>query len=175
MKGTASSIPRHEVLEGEAAFRRMSARWDPAMFIVTTAAAGRRAGCLVGFAMQASIDPPRMLVGISRENATHTVVAAATTLAVHCPPAGDMALAELFGGESGDDIDKFDRCRWHPGPRGVPILDDCRSWLVCDILARMQMGDHTGVLCRLIAARDGDGGPQVRYRQVRHLSPGHAA
>ncbi len=84
----------HGVIEGPAAFRRMPPAWDPVMFIVTTAVGGRRAGCLVGFAMQASIDPPRMLVGISRENDTHTVAAEATALAIHCPPAGAVALAE---------------------------------------------------------------------------------
>lgn len=163
------------VIEGPAAFRRMPPAWDPVMFIITTAASGRRAGCLVGFAMQASIDPPRMLVGISRENDTHTVAAEATALAIHCPPAGAVALAELFGGESGDDIDKFEQCRWHPGPRGLPILDECPTWLVGDIVARLPMGDHTGVLCEVVDARAGGDGPQLRYRQVRHLSPGHDA
>lgn len=161
--------------EGLAAFRRMSLAWDPPMFIITTAAAGRRAGCLVGFATQVSIDPPRMLVGISRENATHAVASDAAALAVHCPPAGALALAELFGSESGDDIDKFARCRWRRGPRGLPILADCPTWLVADIVDRIPMGDHTGMLCQVVDARDDGDGRQLRFQQVRHLSPGHAA
>jgi hypothetical protein len=30
--------------------------------------------------------------------------------------AADGELAELFGGETGDEVDKFDRCEWRPGP-----------------------------------------------------------
>lgn len=156
------------------AFRRISLDWDPAMFIVTTVADGHRAGCLVGFAMQASIDPPRVLVGISRSNYTHEVAGRATALALHCPPVGARSLAELFGGESGDEVDKFARCRWREGPHGLPILEGCGTWLVGRIVTRMPMGDHTGMLCEIVDAREGDDGPQLRFRQVRHLDPGHA-
>jgi flavin reductase (DIM6/NTAB) family NADH-FMN oxidoreductase RutF len=45
------------------------------MFIVTAVGRdGERAGCLVGFATQCSIQPPRFLACISRENRTFDVV-----------------------------------------------------------------------------------------------------
>ena len=40
---------------------------DYPMFVVTAAADGRRAGCLVGFTSQVSIDPPRLLVSTDSE------------------------------------------------------------------------------------------------------------
>ena len=40
-----------------AAFDRLMADADPAMIVLTTAAAGERAGCLVGFHSQISIEP----------------------------------------------------------------------------------------------------------------------
>lgn len=43
---------------------------DYPMFIVTTAAGDDVAGCLVGFATQTSIDPPLVLVCLSRANRT---------------------------------------------------------------------------------------------------------
>ncbi len=156
------------------AFRRISLSWDPAMFIVTTVADGRRAGCLVGFATQASIDPPRVLVGISCANRTHEVASRATALAIHCPPAHDRTLAELFGGETGDEIDRFARCRWHEGPHGLPILEGCGTWMAGVIVSRMPMGDHTGTLCEIVDAHDAGDGPHLRFGQVRHLDPGHA-
>jgi flavin reductase (DIM6/NTAB) family NADH-FMN oxidoreductase RutF len=39
---------------------------DYPMFIVTVAAGGERNGCLIGFATQSSIDPPRFLAVISK-------------------------------------------------------------------------------------------------------------
>src|SRR5436309_11032282 len=80
------------------------------MLIVTTAAGGERSGCLVGFHTQCSIDPPRWAVWISKENRTYRVAQGATTLAVHFPSVDDRELAELFGEETGDEVDKFAAC-----------------------------------------------------------------
>src|SRR5689334_12194353 len=98
--------------------------FDYPMFIVTTVdpAAGTRAGCLVGFATQSSIDPFRLLVCLSRQNFTYRVAETATFLAVHAIEEDDEGLIRLFGGETGDEIDKFARCAWRPGPGGVPLL-----------------------------------------------------
>ena len=35
---------------------------------------------------------------------------------VHFVPEEAEDLAELFGGETGDEVDKFERCAWRPGP-----------------------------------------------------------
>ena len=46
-------------------FNALASELDYPMFVVTTAAGGAPAGCLVGFATQCSIDPPRFLVCLS--------------------------------------------------------------------------------------------------------------
>jgi len=67
---------------------------DYPMFIVTTRSTkGERAGCLVGFATQCSIDPPRVLVCISRANRTYRVAEDAEALGVHFVPAAAVELA----------------------------------------------------------------------------------
>ena len=104
------------------------------MFIVTTAVDGQRLGCLVGFATQASIDPPRFVVCLSHTNHTYRHGRDAGWLAVHAVPADAEALAELFGGETEDDVDKFERCAWHEGPHGMPLLDECGNWFVGRVL-----------------------------------------
>src|SRR3954454_23697572 len=103
--------PAVVVTDGEEALRRLAARTDTPMAIVTAAAPdGRRSGCLVGFWAQCSIHPPRVLACISKTNHTFAVPTDAAVLAVHWLGADNRDLAELFGGESGDAIDKFDRC-----------------------------------------------------------------
>ena len=116
------------------------------MYIVTAAAGDRRAGCLVGFGSQCGIDPPRFMVWLSKRNKTYEVACSTSTLAVHIPRAKDHALAELFGGETGWERDKFAEVPWHPGPDGVPLLDDCDQWFVGRILSRHDTGDHEGFL-----------------------------
>ena len=103
------------------------ARANPPLYVVTTAAGGERAGCVVGFATQASIDPTRFLVAISIENRTWRVAETATHLAVHVIGRERDDVVELFGGETGDEIDKFERCAWTEGPAGIPVLDGRRG------------------------------------------------
>ena len=47
---------------------------DYPMFIVTACADGERSGCLIGFATQISIKPPRFLTGLSHKNHTYRVL-----------------------------------------------------------------------------------------------------
>lgn len=147
------------------------------MLVVTTAAAGERAGCLVGFWTQASIDPARFLVCLSEKSQTFRLARRADALAVHVLPAESEGLARLFGGDTGDEIDKFSRCRWHMGSRGMPILDECHRWFVGDVIERHALGDHTGFLpapcrrrCRHRPARRDRG--QAGGRQGRQVGPG---
>ena len=49
-------------------------------------------------------------------------------------------LVELFGGETGDEIDKFERCAWRPGPGGTPLLDGCPNRFVGRVLERHGRG-----------------------------------
>src|SRR4051794_4064184 len=98
------------------------------MYVVTASVDGDRAGCLVGFVTQASIDPPRLLVMVSKANETFRVARQADILGVNFLGADNKDLAELFGEESGDWTDKFARCAWHEGPSDVPVLDGVRGW-----------------------------------------------
>lgn len=152
---------------------------DFPMFIVTTVARddGELSGCLVGFATQCSIRPPRVLVCISLVNHTARVAARADHLAVHVVPVAEMALAELFGSETGDMVDKFTSCAWTPGPDGVPVLDACPVHFVGRILERVPLGDHTGYLLAPETAQGRAPSPDayLRFRDVKDLDPGHPA
>ena len=149
---------------------------DYPMYVVTTRAGEDRAGCLVGFATQTSIDPARFLVCISEANATARTVAAATHVAVHAVERKHKQLARLFGEESEDWTDKFAQCAWHDGPHGVPLLDDAAAWFVGEIAERLDLGDHQGLLLMPV---DGGGnassGDVLTFQQLTDLDAGHPA
>lgn len=149
---------------------------DTPMVIVTAFDGEQRSGCLVGFWTQCSIDPPRYLVCLSKANHTYGVAAGSDVLAVHLIPDDRFDLAELFGGETGDDLDKLARCAWTPGPAGVPILDGCPDWFVGREVARADAGDHDVVVLEPVDLSAGEPeGPFVRYRRARAITPGHPA
>jgi flavin reductase (DIM6/NTAB) family NADH-FMN oxidoreductase RutF len=148
---------------------------DYPVFVVTTTNGRERAGCLVGFTTQTSIDPPRLLVCLSRANRTTTVAADADLLAVHLLDSREHPLAELFGGETGDEVDKFDRVAWHPGPGGVPLLEDCTRRLTGRIIDRFDLGDHLGhLLAPLDVAADAGDDP-LTLADVADVEAGHPA
>lgn len=156
-------------------FRKLTGDLNHPMVIATTAAEEERSGCLVGFSTPCSINPPRYLVLISDKNHTYRVAQRSRILAVHLLAEGDLGLAELFGEATGDEIDKFGRCRWSPGPEGVPLLDDCDSRFVGRILERASFGDHVAHVLDPVAAWRRSGVEPLRIQDVRQLEPGHDA
>jgi flavin reductase (DIM6/NTAB) family NADH-FMN oxidoreductase RutF len=148
---------------------------DYPMFIVTVTDGRERAGCLVGFATQCSIDPPRFLICLSDKNRTYRVAQGAEVAVVHLVPAQADGLAELFGSQTGDDVDKFARCDWQPGPAGTPVLDACGNWFAGRVLDRVPAGDHEALLLEPFeAASDGDGEP-FTFHRAKRMEPGHEA
>lgn len=83
-------------------FDRVVAQLDPAMIVVTAATGRERAGCLVGFHSQSSIEPRHYCVWVSKANHTYEVVRRTGAFAIHMLGADDRATAALFGSESVD-------------------------------------------------------------------------
>jgi len=155
-------------------FTKLTFALNYPVFIVTTAVGDQREGCLIGFATQTSVHPGRFLACLSRKNRTLALAREAAALAVHCVPRGERQLAELFGGETGDELDKFEHCDWREGPSGMPILARCESWFVGEIRSRHDLGDHEGYLLHPVAARH-EPGELLYFDDVRHIEPGHEA
>jgi flavin reductase (DIM6/NTAB) family NADH-FMN oxidoreductase RutF len=159
-------------------FTELVAQLDYPMYVVTAAAHGERAGCLVGFGTQTSIHPARFLACISRKNHTLRVASEAEVLAVHFlrdEPA-ERELAELFGGETGDETDKFARSTWREGPSGVPLLEGIPNRFVGRVLGQLDLGDHVGFLLDPIADEERDDGlAELGYQEAKGIKPGHPA
>ncbi|MEV6426678.1 flavin reductase family protein [Nocardia sp. NPDC051463] len=160
----------------DSSFEAVVAAADYPVCVVTTRKGPQRAGCLVGFTSQVSIDPLRFLIAISKKNHTFELAMCAHHLAVHLLDRDQISLAALFGTETGNDIDKFAHCDWHPGPASLPILDAAAGWFCGRILERQDFGDHVGLL---VAPEAGSAPPPrtraLRYSEVSQLRPGHEA
>jgi flavin reductase (DIM6/NTAB) family NADH-FMN oxidoreductase RutF len=156
-------------------FVALSAGIDPPMFVVTAMSdTGEPSGCLAAFVTQASIRPARLIVCLSDKNRTARVAARVDHLALHYLGRSNLDLAERFGGETGDVVDKFAGCRWHRGPAGVPLIDGTNGWVVLRILDRIVAGDHIAHLGSVAVAAVENHEPQLGFAAVRHLSAGHA-
>jgi len=147
----------------------------PMIIVTTTSRSGERAGCLVGFHTQCSIDPVRWAVFLSVKNHTYRVGLDADALAVHFPSAGQHDLAELFGSRTGDELEKFSLCAWTEGPHGVPLLDQCPNRFVGRVLDLVDDGgDHVCFIVEPIVTDHPQPVDPLTFQSVRDLDPGHA-
>lgn len=157
------------------AFSDLVAALDPAMLVVTAADGDERAGCLVGFHGQSSIDPPRYCVWLSKANHTYRVALRATHLGIHLLAEGDHAVAAAFGTRTGDEVDKFADVAASRGPGGVPLLEACPHRFVLRRTVLVdEGGDHVCLSGEPIGAAGGPFTP-LRLSAVVDLEPGHAA
>ena len=145
------------------------------MYVVTATSPHERSGCLLAFATRVAVHPPRYLVSISQENRTCDVARESEFLGVHLLSPDQHDLAELFGSESGDDVDKLDHWPWEPGPGGVPILDGCPRVMVGKVLERLPFEDHVGHLLDPVEVQVRDGVPGLVLTDVEDIDPGRPA
>jgi flavin reductase (DIM6/NTAB) family NADH-FMN oxidoreductase RutF len=159
--------------EAARSFEAIMAGLETPFYVVTAKAGGEHAGCLVGFATRCSIDPPRFGVWLSKLNHTYRIALQQDTLVVHVLRDGDRDLALLFGGQTGDDVDKFAEVDWHPGPGGCPVIDRL-DWFAGTVVDRLDTGDHVAFLlapsggnCRRGDVR------QLDYAEIGDTEAGH--
>ena len=155
-------------------FDALVAQLDPAMAIVTTSDGVERAGCLIGFHAQCSIEPERYVVWLSKANHTYRVALLAGHVAVHFLAEDDLEIARLFGTTSGDDVDKFERCDWEAGPHGVPLLKACPNRFIARRHALLDEGsDHVCVVLEPTEAWSTGSLRPLRLAAAKALEPGH--
>ena len=156
------------------AFEGLVAALDYPMFIVTARAGGENLGCLIGFATQASIHPARFLIGLSEKNRTFRVGRVAEYFAVHFVPDHRDDLAQHFGGQTGDEVDKFAGVEWEPGPGGTPLLSELPNRFVGRVLERTSFGDHCGFLLEPVQAEHAADWEEFSFHRAKRIQPGHA-
>jgi len=157
-------------------FNTLMAALDSPLIVVTTADERERAGCLVEFHAQSSIEPQRYCVWLSKANYTYRVALHSSHLVIHFLTADDLQLAELFGTRTGDTVDKFKGLQVDSGPGGVPVLRQCPNWLAVRRIALLdEGGDHVCLTTEPVAAQTVGPFRPLRISQAGHLKAGHGA
>jgi flavin reductase (DIM6/NTAB) family NADH-FMN oxidoreductase RutF len=160
----------------EHAFDTLMAALDSPLIVVTTADQRERAGCLVEFHVQSSIEPQRYCVWLSKANYTYRVALQSSHLVIHFLTADDLLLAELFGTQTGDTVDKFAGLPVDSGPGGAPVLRQCPNWLAVRRIALLdEGGDHVCLTTEPVAVHTAGPFRPLWLSQVGYLKAGHGA
>ena len=157
------------------AFNSIVSSLDTPLIVVTTGVSNERAGCLVGFHVQSSIDPERYCIWLSKANHTYRVGLRATHFGIHFLTSDDLDLAAHFGTLTGDTTDKYAGLdNVETGPGHAPVLTACPHRMVVRRVALLdEGGDHVCIPTEPVSVESSGTFRPLRLSQAAHLTPGH--
>lgn len=125
-------------------------------------------GTTVNSFTSVSLDPPLALIAIGHDRSIHPIIASTRRFVVNVLAEDCQALSDCFAGAPSDvPREAFCGAAWHPGPDGLPLLDDALAWVTCSLERTIEAGDHTVYFGRVtaLAASDRREWPLLYYRR----------
>jgi flavin reductase (DIM6/NTAB) family NADH-FMN oxidoreductase RutF len=147
----------------DAEFRRILGHLAAGVTVVTaTDADGTSRGLTASAVCPLSLDPPLVLVCVSRTSRTHDCIERAGAFAVNILGEDQEAVARQFAEDS--LAGKFEGVAHRSGPTGAPVLERAAAWVDCSVWASYDGGDHTIFVGQVEAGDAEEGAPLVHYR-----------
>ncbi len=136
--------------------------------ITTTGPDGKPYGLTATAFTSVSLDPPLILVCVDKRSDSHPQLMRAEAFCVSFLRVEQQAISNRFA-KSG--VDKFEGTATGVGVTGVPYVADALAHLECAMEQRIDAGDHTLFLGRVLDGGLGSGEPLLYYRGAyRQLS-----
>lgn len=99
-------------------------------------------GMTVAWIMQATSNPPHIVVSIAPERYTYSLIKESKVFGVNILADDQKKLGKLFGFSTGAKVDKFKNIKYHKSGSGLPILEDIYAYLECKLVSIANAGDH---------------------------------
>ncbi len=122
------------------------------VYIIGTAAAGKINGMTAAWVTRVSVDPPLLLVAISKGHYTTELIRASRVFSVNLVSPQQAELAAKCGSVSGRICDKLVDEEIEYGETGAPILTEAAAWLDCEEIDEFECGDHICFVGRVVGA-----------------------
>jgi len=156
----ASQLRRAPLRDSD--FKRAAGSFPTGVAVVTTCDAdGVGHGLTVSSFTSVSLDPPLVLVCVSRRATSLPVLLTAGRFGISVLARSQRALALRFARPAPD---KFAGLQWRVGLLGVPLLDGSVAHVECEVARTVDGGDHDIVLGHVHRAQAFPGEPLVFHR-----------
>jgi 3-hydroxy-9,10-secoandrosta-1,3,5(10)-triene-9,17-dione monooxygenase reductase component len=94
-----------------------------------------------------SLEPALVSFSVAKTSSTYPRLRETGRFCVNLLCADQVGLSNQFA-RSG--ADKWHGVNWRPSAAGNPVLDDCLTWLDCEIANEIEAGDHLIVIGRVL-------------------------
>lgn len=147
--------------------------WATGVAVVSSLHDGVRHGMTVSSFTSISLEPPLVLVSLSKEARTHDLVQRSGAFGVTLLNQAQQQISDRFAGRTSEGQDRFDGLESFTLHTGASFLQGGLSFLDCKVIAAQDIGDHTLFIGQVIDLQVGpDGAPLVYYnRGYRRLMP----
>jgi flavin reductase (DIM6/NTAB) family NADH-FMN oxidoreductase RutF len=143
-------------------FRQLLGCFATGVTVLTTRSPdGRPIGMTASSVASVSLDPPLVLVSVSREHDMHPALESAQHFALNVLAADQEALSRRFAGERPD---RFSGIGYRESKHGVPILDGVLASIECEKHSAVPGGDHTVFFGLVIDGAVTERRPLLYYR-----------
>lgn len=140
------------------AFRRCLGGYPTGVTVITARLGERLVGMAVNSFAAVSLEPALVLWSIRKESRSLTDFLGASHFAVNILAADQVEASQLFGA---GHPERFERCAWHTGISGAPLLDQAIAHLECRRTETHEGGDHIVLLGQVERYARFDGTPLV--------------
>ncbi len=111
------------------------------------------AAATVTWVSQASFEPPLVMVGIRKEGWPHEAVKQSLIFALNILGKNQKNMASKFFKEVHLEGNKINGFEFDTGVTGAPLFLDANAVLECTVEERIEKGDHTIVIGKIVNAR----------------------
>lgn len=144
-----------------AEFRRLLGRFATGVAIVTAPDSdGNPAGMTVNTLTSVSLEPPLVSVCVERSADMHGVMERASTFVVNILESGQELLSRRFAVKHPD---RFEGVGFRQD-EGLILLEGVLAHITCETWSRLEAGDHTIFVGRVIGGNTHNGQPLLYYR-----------
>lgn len=149
-----------------AAFRLAMREFTNGVALVTTGHGEQRMGCTATSLCSLSLDPPSLIVCITKTSSTLASLRANKMFGVNILAGAHESLADRFAGRSGvKGAARFAGVDWMTLVTGSPLLRDALACIDCNVEEVLERHTHAIVIGRVAAVhRGGDGPALVHWR-----------
>ena len=145
-------------------------QWTTGVSIVSSAFGGIRHGMTVSSFTALSLEPPLVLVSLSRLARTYNLVRDSGVFAVTILSHAQQDISERFAGRTSEDLDRFAGLDTFTLRSNAPLLTGGLAFFDCRVVFRQDAGDNTLFIGEVVAAEGYEqaGQPLVYYYRDYH-------